>query len=962
MKASATSVDIKQTLQQTDICTSNLPSCRCGSTKFTCNRTTKDTTTCDSTTVYYSVRCYKARTMCKHTNSACCIILYLLFTCFSRGFTASIRNPEDLDDIIDLDHEYLTYGSYHNNDDVIDTIQYYFRSDKGDNYKPLRRNTAIDLSSPLCYVGSTSTNIICEYEHKQNTNFYRDEDNSVAMAITNENGTMKIRGIVNTIDATTEYEPLESEGLPSNRYHVIKKRWTANMVHKRSKRSASRRDKTGKQKKKSKNGGKNKGSCKTCGVSVGIQIGIGINSKTAKPYQPYPTGSKTPYKKLPDWVSDDGASCIDVLCVVDYSIYRKFKASEKSDKKAMQKIRYYYAHVINGMNMRYSTIAQKDLKINVRLAGYFIAKRPNDLSFIDANKMAKDAGYRVNSNYTLTELDSFLKRMQKRKKNVLPDFNHAMLFLDTTIGESSDHHIDESVYQYAFQHGEPKDGVAGDDGGTSFVSGICSDSKSTSLVVDHGAYTSSGIGTHELGHNLGVYWHDGEGTARGSRCNASLNYIMAPASYLIDEKNLRYSFTFSTCSTQQIKTHLDTLIKLNRNCLQCNQRDRKSKSDTKIDKEVENHLKILPGETDNVHTQCRQLYGQGSFMCPPNSPDEMCYRMYCYDPKRSACAIISEQMAATGTPCGRYKVCNMGKCVSDSKGKDVPDDCPYPDIPSYGAHCEDATPFMCKNDKFRQKCCNSCSKQLIQTGNSGVMIHIGVGSRLGPQAPSIRNQFGTSGGLLSNIINRQYEAGRRLKYGSFTPFILNTLISSSKDRSSGHSNCYPYIEIEGQVLRAQQLLPLYRDRRTGPQGTATVTLISRSKDRFSGHNNCYPYIEIEGQVLRAQQLLPLYRDRRTGPQGTATVTLISRSKDRFSGHNNCYPYIEIEGQVLRAQQLLPLYRDRRTGPRGTASITVTRVSLSVGFENLCWRYRKIIGNKFCLLFIRDYFSSLSYYI
>ena len=62
--------------------------------------------------------------------------------------------------------------------------------------------------------------------------------------------------------------------------------------------------------------------------------------------------------------------------------------------------------------------------------GIFSFQNPKDLPFIDANKMAKDAGYRVNSNYTLTELDSFLKTMQKRKKNVLPDFNHAMLFLE----------------------------------------------------------------------------------------------------------------------------------------------------------------------------------------------------------------------------------------------------------------------------------------------------------------------------------------------------------------------------------------------------------------------------------------------------------------------------------------------------------------------------------------------------
>jgi hypothetical protein len=50
----------------------------------------------------------------------------------------------------------------------------------------------------------------------------------------------------------------------------------------------------------------------------------------------------------------------------------------------------------------------------------------------------------------------------------------------------------------------------------------------------------------------------------------------------------------------------------------------------------------------------------------------------------------------------------------------------------------------------------------------------------------------------------------------------------------------------------------------------------------------HPYIELEGQVLRAQQLLPLYRDRRAGPKGTTTVTLISRSKGRSSGHSKYY--------------------------------------------------------------------------
>lgn len=37
--------------------------------------------------------------------------------------------------------------------------------------------------------------------------------------------------------------------------------------------------------------------------------------------------------------------------------------------------------------------------------------------------------------------------------------------------------------------------------------------------------------------------------------------------------------------------------------------------DVQIDSEVESHMDVLPGEVDNVHVQCKQLYGEGSFMC-----------------------------------------------------------------------------------------------------------------------------------------------------------------------------------------------------------------------------------------------------------------------------------------------------------------------------------------------------------
>lgn len=725
----------KQNHKAYHISEENLPCTRCGGPTIQCqnigikcNKLEK-TNHCKADTRY----CICNFRMGYRPDSILITVILVYVALLSCGQCSPIKTGKDLDDIIDLDGEYLTFGSYHNNSDVVGTIQYYFRPDKGREFMPLYHNTDIDLSSPLCYQEQSSSKIVCEYGTHRNVNFYRDESGNIAVAIANENGTIRIQGLVNTENTTSEFIPLKDNRL----HHVIKKRWTANMVR-----------------------------------------------KPVSPFQPFKAPDTSTLKKLPDWVSDKGY-CIDILCVVDYSIYKKFKEAEKTEQKAMEKIRYYYAHVINGINMRYSTIAQKDLVITVRLAGYFIAKTATTLPFIDADKMANDADYRVDSNYTLTQLDTFLKKMQTTKGNVLPDYNHAMLFLE-----------------YASTN------LGGSVLGTSFVSGICSDSKSTSLVVDHGAYTSAGIGCHELGHNLGVYWHDGEGTSRSRACNASLNYIMAPASYLIDEKNLKYSFMFSECSLEQIKTHIETLVKLNKNCLQCNLRERNSRTDLQIDKEVSGHMETLPGEIEDVHAQCRQLYGEGSFMCPPNSPEEMCFRMYCYDPKRSACAIISEQMAAIGTPCGSYKICKLGKCVPDDKGKDVPDECPYPDIPSYGAHCEDASPFMCKNDKFKQKCCQSCNKQfteeeackdshilinsmtcdqlilsvfgrpgcasdfnvqnmccksckqLLGTGGAnaaGMVIHIGVGSQLGPQAASFRQilpqSFGGAGGSVSNKVS-----------------------------------------------------------------------------------------------------------------------------------------------------------------------------------------------------------------
>ena len=56
----------------------------------------------------------------------------------------------------------------------------------------------------------------------------------------------------------------------------------------------------------------------------------------------------------------------------------------------------------------------------------------------------------------------------------------------------------------------------------------------------------------------------------------------------------------------------------NKSCLLCSARDRSSVSDMQQDREFRMNLETLPGQVDDVHSQCQQLYGKESFMCVSN--------------------------------------------------------------------------------------------------------------------------------------------------------------------------------------------------------------------------------------------------------------------------------------------------------------------------------------------------------
>ncbi|XP_062572448.1 A disintegrin and metalloproteinase with thrombospondin motifs adt-2-like isoform X2 [Saccostrea cucullata] len=374
---------------------------------------------------------------------------------------------------------------------------------------------------------------------------------------------------------------------------------------------------------------------------------------------------------------------VEVLVLIDNSLYQKFYKRHGGDElETMTKLKYYFAHIVNGMDLRYSSINNTGFTISIRLAGFFIAKNVSDLPFVMTYRQGGDRRSKVDGSSTLLGLTNFLK-----SKKDLPHHDHVMLFTeyDATNGRG-----------YIL--------------GTSYLSGICT-AMSTSVIVDHGSYNSAGIAAHELGHNLGVIYHDGDDNPVSRRCPRELNYIMAPSSAIINSKTKEYSFKFSDCSIAQMEDHVNLLTQRARifrrkgNCLAD---DAGPSYATMI---VKPYLSIPPGQLEDVHTQCRQLYGNESFMCPPATTDEMCYKMYCFDPGRKMCITGSEQRAAMGTSCGDKKWCKLGKCVRDEKAPTVPDNCPFPDVPPPRASCkEDASPMQCQDPIFYKRCCQSCNR------------------------------------------------------------------------------------------------------------------------------------------------------------------------------------------------------------------------------------------------------------
>ncbi|KAK3083558.1 hypothetical protein FSP39_025486, partial [Pinctada imbricata] len=517
----------------------------------------------------------------------------------------------------------------------------------------LRRNDNININVPTCVIEDGVT--VCEYGNDKNTAFYHTVDKKGAFSITHDtkwpSSRPRLEGVLISNKQAFIVEPGSqlTHTLTSATHHVKKR-----------------------------------------SVFIPSMYSIGPSYRRRVNYidrrMIHITDRRTVERYSDNMLGEMNFSgkenyIVEVLILIDHSLFRKFLRRHGGDEhETITKLKYYFAHTVNGVDLRYTSINNTDFSVSIRLAGFFVAKNATDLPFVMTYRQGGDRRAKVDGSTTLLGLTNFL-----RDKPDLPHYDHAMLFTENDATNGRGYIL-----------------------GTSYLSGICTP-MSTSVIVDHGSYTSAGIAAHELGHNLGVIFHDGDDKLISRGCPREMNYIMAPSSAIINSQTKEYSFKFSECSVAQIQEHVLKLKKRHRNCLE---EDTGPSFATIV---VQPYLSIPPGQIEDVHSQCRQLYGNDSFMCPPASIEEMCYKMYCFDPSRKMCITGSEQRAAMGTSCGDKKWCKLGKCVKDDKAPSVTDDCPFPDIPPPRATCaDDASPMQCQDPIFYKRCCESCNKNFTE--------------------------------------------------------------------------------------------------------------------------------------------------------------------------------------------------------------------------------------------------------
>ncbi|XP_045181277.2 A disintegrin and metalloproteinase with thrombospondin motifs 16-like [Mercenaria mercenaria] len=329
---------------------------------------------------------------------------------------------------------------------------------------------------------------------------------------------------------------------------------------------------------------------------------------------------------------------MEIVVAADPALWKKYydttSASgglNRNDATELR-LRQHFAHIINGISLRYESIEDPGMDIYVTLSGFIFYKTINSSNPLPPSTQipnVNDVEY-ADADVYINSLTPWASSLEN-----LPHNDHIAVF---------------TGYELYSGGSTSNDGVAG----KAWVGGVCNNYR-TSINEDGSYFVTVSVAAHEIGHNMGAS-HDGSGTS--ASCGSDDKYLMAPmvTSFYPGQAYTVNPWRFSQCSIDAFKSYVSSMG--SENCL-LDHGDYYSAS------EYSSHVSLLPGQLHTPDEQCQLVRGDSSSLCSDAESEDICTTMLCKgDDNR--CWYYA---AARGTPCGpvsHNKWCIDGQCVAKS--------------------------------------------------------------------------------------------------------------------------------------------------------------------------------------------------------------------------------------------------------------------------------------------------------
>ncbi|KAK3596724.1 hypothetical protein CHS0354_025020 [Potamilus streckersoni] len=312
---------------------------------------------------------------------------------------------------------------------------------------------------------------------------------------------------------------------------------------------------------------------------------------------------------------------VELLVAVDPPVWRKFLALAKNDaEKAMNRVREYVSHVINGVALTYKSIKGRSFSIDITLKVITVVKKEADGPYKKGNPFKQNGMWSINDDYYLDAFADWLQNTPGIPSR--SNYDAALMFTGYNLDGSS---------------------------GIAYVRAVCT-GYGVAIITEAGYFNTMIVASHELAHSLGAFHDESVGCPRGN-----MMWMNIPG---LDTEYSHKVWEYSECSINAFKNTL-----AQKSCVK--------DEATYYDKnDYDNYNKLYPGQIYSPEEQCKIAFGKNSYRCNVPPPDKVCLSLSCHKPLHGYC---ESQITADGTPCGTgNKWCIDGLCVSKPSGVTTP--------------------------------------------------------------------------------------------------------------------------------------------------------------------------------------------------------------------------------------------------------------------------------------------------